>query len=177
MEPNVEISDDALKILVAEHGVRGTARLLGLSETQTHTFRKRVTRGKWLDDPALETVKQRTQISPQSVAKPIVSTMSPNQALAQEISQLGGESRLSLARGIRRAAQTVEALTGNEILNRSGDVKAITQTADLVHGWKESAPNVKIRLDVLSGADSHPVIDVETFVSDWESESCDVDAY
>lgn len=60
-ESTMEVSDDALKLLVAEHGVRGTARLLGMDETQTHTFRQRVTRGKWLADPAMIELRSKSE--------------------------------------------------------------------------------------------------------------------
>ena len=54
-----------------------------------------------------------------------------------EIATLGAQSRLSLAKGVKKASAHVASLEGAEILDRSADVKSIAQTADLVHGWKE----------------------------------------
>lgn len=67
-----------------------------------------------------------------------------------------------MARGVSKAAETVSELSGNDILTRSQEVKAITQTADLVHGWKDSPTPVKIRLEVLATPSEQPVIDVES---------------
>ncbi len=174
------ISDDALKILVAEHGVRGTARLLGMDDRQRDAFRQRVTRGKWLSDPAMAKIRERTVVGPNaSVAKPVVATVSPNAAIAAEIATLGSKSRVSIARGVAKAAETVENMAGDAILAISSDVKNIAQTADLALGWKDAAPQVKIRLDVLGAAQEQPLIDVQaevTPVDSWDYEA-ELDEY
>jgi hypothetical protein len=177
MAQSLEVSEDALKLMVAEHGVRGTARLLGMDERQTDTFRQRVTRGKWLSDPAIATMRAKS-VRP---TVPVVAALSPHAALAAEIAALGGKSRLSLARGVSKAAEHIESMKGVDILDRSGDVKAVAQTADLVHGWKDAAPQVKIRLDVLGGNTESQIVDVEAsaepIVSDSDSWNNELDSY
>jgi hypothetical protein len=109
-----------------------------------------------------------------------VSPMSPAALISAELASLGSKTRLSLARGIAKAGEHIETLPGDAILAESGNVKAIAQTADLVHGWKDSAPQVKIRLDVLGGS-GEAMVDIEATEIDgvtgsWTDDS-DVDSY
>lgn len=169
----VAISDDALKLMVAEHGVRGTARLLGMNERQTDAFRQRVTRGKWLADPHIASV--RAKASPTSPYSPVVAKLSPTAALHGELVALGQKTRVSLARTIAKAGTHLETLDGAAVVADAGNVKAIAQTADLVHNWKDQAPQVKIRLDVLNGSAEAAPIDVEASVSGEWTEDCPAD--
>ncbi len=108
-----------------------------------------------------------------------MSPMSPAALVHAELASLGSKTRLSLARGIAKAGEHVETLSGAEIVEQSSDVKNIAQTADLIHGWKDAAPQVKIRLDVL-GATSEPVIDVTSeaqVLDDWHDASDPLDEY
>ncbi len=178
MSQAIAISDDALKLLVAEHGVRGTARLLELDERQTMAFRQRAQRGKWMQDPAIAAIRQRAvSIAPANVARPIVSAVSPQAALASELASLGQQTRLSLAKGMAKAGAHIQEMPAEAIVADAGNVKSIAQTADLVHGWKDSAPQVKIRLDVLNANAETPVFEVKTeTITAWEP-SDNVDDY
>lgn len=177
MDNQTIVSDDALKLLVAEHGVRGTARMLDMDERQTDAFRQRVTRKKWMADPAIAAL--RAKASPTSAYAPVVAKMSPQAALASEIATIGQTTRLALARGIAKAGAHIEGLAGDAIVADAGNVKAIAQTADLVHGWKDAAPQVKIRLDVLGATAEAQITEIEADVSSsdvWEC-STDVEDY
>jgi hypothetical protein len=85
-----------------------------------------------------------------------------------------------LARSITKAVEHVETLDGAAIMAQSGDVKSIAQTADLVHNWKDAAPAVKIRLDVLGATAEVQTIDAQEIESEvvslWEA-SRDVEDY
>jgi hypothetical protein len=111
----------------------------------------------------------------------VVPIASPAALIHAEIAALGGKSRLSLARGVSKAAEHIESMKGADILDRSGDVKAVAQTADLVHGWKDASPQVKIRLDVLGGNTEAQIVDVEAsaepIVSDSDSWDNELDSY
>lgn len=180
-DTSVAISDDALKLLVAEHGVRGTARLLGMDDRQMETFKRRVTRERWMHDPLMAELREKGQlVASGRPVLPVVPKISPTAALHAELVTLGQKTRLSLARGIAKAGEHIETMDGQKILMDSQNVKAVAQTADLVHGWKDSAPQVKIRLDVLNGQAPEPVIDVESVVredvsasDDWPSDDLD----
>jgi hypothetical protein len=174
-EQTMAVSDDALKLLVAEHGVRGTARLLGMDESQTHAFRQRATRGKWMLEPAIAAIRAKSDsVIIGRPSSPVVASMSPTQAIHAELNTLGHKTRLSLARGIAKAGEHIESLEGKQIVEDAQNIKSVAQTADLVHGWKDAAPQVKIRLDVLSGSAEAAPIDIEASVSDsWEEDSVD----
>ncbi len=168
----LKISDDALKLLVAEHGVRGTARMLGMDETQMNTFRKRVTRAGWMQEPDIAALRAKS--SPTTVAAPIVSKMSPTAAVVAEIQALGAQTRHGHARAAAAIAAHVAGRDAEENLIDMQNVKAAAQHADLVYGWKDAAPQVKIRLDVLSSSSDAPIVDVAAEVSDsWEGDCSD----
>lgn len=170
------ISWEAVKTLAAVVGVREAARRMGLSEDRV---RQRSSREGWLKSPE---ARQAVKIAhAQRTAEKSVTTLSPAALVMAEIAGLGQKSRLSLARGVAKASEHVENLQGPEILDRSADVKAIAQTADLVHGWKDQTPNVKIRLDVLNAPSEQPVYDVDSTVemdvTFSDSESTELDDY
>jgi hypothetical protein len=174
----VPVSWEAVRALAMVVGVREAARRMGLSEDQV---RQRSSREKWLaTDQAKRAVAiANAERTGKSLAIP-VSPMSPAALISAELAQLGSKSRLSLARGVAKATEHVENMQGSDILAESGNVKAIAQTADLVHGWKDSAPQVKIRLDVLGGS-GEAMVDIEaTEIDDvtgsWSDDS-DVDSY
>lgn len=170
------ISWEAVKTLAAVVGVREAARQMGLSEEQV---KKRCTREGWLSTPEARIANQRAVAMRTGKSEPVPSSpMSPSALVNAEIASLGGKSRLSLARGIAKAASHVETMDGQEILLDSQNVKAIAQTADLVHGWKDAAPQVKIRLDVLSGGAEPAPIDISADVmpsDSWDSADAPAD--
>jgi hypothetical protein len=166
----------AVRALAAVVGVREAARRMGISEEQV---KKRCTREGWLRSPEARAANQIAGAGRSGrTAAVTVPKMSPAALISAEIAQLGSKTRLSLARGIAKAGEHVESLSGEDILERANDVKAVAQTADLVHGWKDSAPNVKIRLDVLgSGAAEQQIFEMEADVSASESWDNAVDEY
>jgi hypothetical protein len=174
----VPVSWEAVRALAMVVGVREAARRMGLSEDQV---RQRSSREKWLaTDQAKRAVAiANAERTGKSLAIP-VSPMSPAALISAELASLGSKTRLSLARGIAKGSEFVETLTGHEVLDASADIKSIAQTADLVHGWKDSAPQVKIRLDVLGGS-GEAMVDIEATEIDgvsgsWADDS-DVDSY
>jgi ABC-type nitrate/sulfonate/bicarbonate transport system ATPase subunit len=93
---------------------------------------------------------------------------------------LGQRSRVSLARTIVKASEHLETLEPERIVEQASDVKAIAQTADLVHGWKDASPQVKIRLDVLGATAEAQITEIEADVSSsdvWDNVSTDVEDY
>lgn len=175
-EKAVPISWEAVKTLAAVVGVREAARRMGLSEEQV---KKRCTREGWLRTPEARLANQMAIAGRSGRTAALVPTVSPSAAIHAELTALGSKTRLSLARGVSKAANHVETLSGSDILDKSQEIKAVAQTADLVHGWKDAAPQVKIRLDVL-GASTEPVIDVTSeaqVLDDWQDASDPLDDY
>jgi hypothetical protein len=144
-------------------GVRESARRMGISE---EAVKKRCTREGWLADPvareiARKSVQERARMTP--VAS-MVPKMSPSHALNLEIKGLGEKTRLGIARGIAKAAQTVEEMPGAKILEQAQNVKAVAQTASIVHGWDKQGPGFRIKLDVLQNGQEKAAIEVESEV-------------
>lgn len=167
------ISEDALKLMVAEHGVRGTARMLQMDERQTEAFKRRVSRAGWMRETAVAAI--HAQSNAPTAGRPLLSAvpkLSPIAAVQAELASLGAQTRVSLARAIGKAGSHLETLEPERIVEQSSDVKNIAQTADLVHGWKDAAPQVKIRLDVLGAPAEAQIVEVESSVSDWTEEEC-----
>lgn len=170
------ISWDAVRALAAVVGVREAARRMQISEEQV---KKRCTREGWLRSPEARAANKMAVALRSGSSAPIpVSPMSPDALIHAEITGLGRKTRLSLARGIAKAGEHVEKLQGAAIVEDAQNIKAIAQTADLVHGWKDSTPNVKIRLDVLATPENAgPILDVEAEVSDSEQADYDLSDY
>ncbi len=167
---------EAVRVLAAVVGVREAARRMGIKEC---TARQRSAREGWLATPEAKQVNKMA-VAQRSGITAAGNHLSPAALIHAEIAQLGSKTRLSLARGVAKATEHVETLSGSDILEKSGDVKAIAQTADLVHGWKDAAPQVKIRLDVLGTVQETPVFDVSADVSPtdtWDSEADPLDEY
>jgi hypothetical protein len=148
---------------------------MGISEEQV---KKRCTREGWLSTPEAKHANQLAVAGRSGKTAALVPIMSPAAAINAEISSLGSKTRLSLARGIAKAGQHIESMDGQEILMDAQNIKSVAQTADLVHGWKDSAPQVKIRLDVLSGsADAQPIeieaTEIPSISASWAENSVD----
>lgn len=152
---------EAVRVLAVVVGVREAARRMGISQ---EAAMKRCQREGWLSTPEARAVNKMAIAQRSGITASVSPQMSAGALIQAELAQLGGKTRISLARGLAKAGEHVATLTGPEILDRSQDVKGIAQTADLVHGWKESAPQVKIRLDLLGEAGS-PVVDIEATTS------------
>lgn len=178
---------EAVRMLALAVGVREAARKLGINE---ETVKKRCTREGWLSNPDARAasnamaVEKREEGRAAYVASRLSPTLSPSAVFAAELADLGSKSRLALAKAVQKGSAHAAELSGPEILEQSQNVKSIAQTADLVHGWKDAAPQVKLRLDILgSAASAETPIEIEAdvteipSVSDSESWDNELDSY
>jgi hypothetical protein len=173
----VPINWEAVRMLALVVGVRESARRMGISE---EAVKKRCTREGWLADPAAREIARRSVVerSGMTVAPTMVPILSPTAALNAELSQLGSKTKLGIARGLARASEVIGEMGGVQVIDNAHEIKSVAQTADLVHGWKDSAPQVKIRLDVLSGsADAQPIdieaTEIPSGSASWAEDSVD----
>lgn len=169
----MEVSDDALKLLVAEHGVRGTARLLGMSDTQAETFRKRVSRAGWMQETAIAAIRAKSDTGIVGrPSAPLVPKMSPTAALHAELAAHGARSRSAIARTVTKAAEHFETMDAPSVIADASNLKAITQTASLVHSWDRQGATPKIRIDLLAnkGEVASIEVDSEVVTGDWADE-------
>jgi hypothetical protein len=173
-EQTTPLNWEAVRMLALVVGVRESARRMGISEEMV---KKRCTREGWLADPAAREIARRSVEERSSVS--VSPQLSPSALIHAEMAALGAKSKLGIARGIAKAASVIEEMGGIQVINNAQEIKSVAQTGDLVYGWKDAAPQVKIRLDVLSGsADAQP-IDIEATVTDsWAEDSEDpLDSY
>lgn len=157
---------EAVRMLALVVGVRESARRMGISE---EAVKKRCTREGWLSSPEAKAVNKTAVAQRSGLTVSGSPQLSPTAVLNGELVALGQKTRLSLARGMSTASKFVEEMTGGQIIDNANEVKAIAQTADLVHGWKDAAPQVKIRLDVLSGGAEPAPIDISADVMPSDS--------
>lgn len=158
---------EAVRALAMVVGVREAARRMGLKEC---TVQQRSARESWLATAEAKQVN-RLAVAQRSGLTVACNQLSPAALIQSELASLGSKTRLSLARGIAKAGEHVETMDGQEILIDAQNIKSIAQTADLVHGWKDSVPQVKIRLDILGGG-AEPMHDVtqdvvSEVIADW----------
>jgi hypothetical protein len=156
---------------VAEHGVRGTARLLGMTDTQADTFRQRVARGKWMQDPVI--AQRRAQMSPTVTAAPIVAKVSPVHAAAMAIQELSIRARTGHAKAAVTAAEHVATLDGKALLADANNVKALANHAATTFSWADQQPASRMRIDVLLQKPEAVTIECESQVVDaeWDNAS------
>jgi hypothetical protein len=174
---------EAVRVLAVAVGVREAARRLGISQEATM---KRSQREAWLRDPEARAANARLNSQRQSDAASQRLTMSatcprmsPAAAMAGELAQLNGKTRLCHARAQAKVAEHVAERSGAENLDDAQKIKAAAQTANLIHGWQDQPPTVRVRLDVLCGsADATPIdIEAETAGADNWGETDPLDDY
>lgn len=153
------INWEAVKCLALVVGVRESARRMGVSE---EAVKKRCTREGWLNDPeAREAARRAVQERSALTTSP---HLSPSALIHQELQALSAKTKVGIARGLARAAETIENMDGNEVLISSQNVKSVTQAAGLVHSWDKNAGTPKIRLELLGAKGEVAAIDVESEV-------------
>ena len=92
--------------------------------------------------------------------------LSPREPNAAEIlAKYGDNTRLALAKGISKGAQTVAEMDGQEVLMSAQQVQQLVKSAQTVHGWASTVEH-SLRLDVLASGQGmdQPVLDVDSQV-------------
>lgn len=149
----MDIDREAVRVLAVAIGARPAARQLGLNEDTVCSWAARF---GWFADT------QPRQPLPASM-QPLASnaSKSPAVALQDVMSEMGGQTRLGIAKGLHSAAQTVASLPGESVLAQASDVASLAKSASLVHGWADQR-NQSVRISIYS--DNDPVIDVDAQV-------------
>jgi hypothetical protein len=144
------VNKEAVRMLVADIGYQEASQRTGIAYA---TLRQWSKRGKW------------KVAAPHSQAVTAV-TRSPVDAHADVIAELESQTRMSLARSVKRLAKDSEHAT----LRHSGEVKNVAQTAAIVHRWdtKQTQANVMVNIALL-GVDPCEVQAKVTDVSDTAS--------
>ena len=111
------VSKEEVRLLAIEIGVREAARRLGLEEDRVRQWSSR---HKWFSKSS------KTQL--------VTTVTKPSEVLMDELADNERETRLSLSRYARRAAQDAESAS----LRDSPYVKQAAQVAGIVHKWNDT---------------------------------------
>lgn len=149
MPAALDVDWEAVRTLAVAIGLKAAAERLGLPYD---AVRQRSSREEWFAS------LPRNQALPPTVARPVTLVTSPAQALQAELAELGGKSRLSVARGLAKASEEIERMDGQEVLADASNVKQTVQSLAVVHGW---AANVAITKVSLRLTGEHQVQDVQ----------------
>lgn len=140
---------------------------MGLSEERV---KKRCTREGWLNDPVVRAATERSVALRNSMSPIVPATLSAAQVMSQELADLGSRSRLSVARGLRKATEHIEQMDGQEIVMDASNVKQTVQSLALVHGWQANQAVTKVSLSI-TGAHAVNVEAKEDAVdAEWSDE-------
>lgn len=161
------ITDDALKMLVAQHGVRGTARLLEMDTQATEAFRKRVQRAGWCQEPDMKPLVQQAVRDAQ--ARPVVSTVSPIQVLAASMKEDAIMGRAAALKAGRKALSHIAEMPAETLTT-----KVMSETAKnwggmhaTAAGYAASDSVAKVSLSVTAARGEAPPV---TLDAEWSEE-------
>lgn len=147
MKPNRE----AVKVLAKAIGLREAARRMGLSEQRVMKWSQRDPTGPWIknaDNSSLSTpsVTGSTlqQACPQSVR-------TPSDAMDSALKDDAKQTKISLSKGIRKAATFISEQPGVLLFTGADRVKQIVGAASQLHGWEQSSQGGSISLNILTG--------------------------
>lgn len=164
-QERIAINWDAVRMLAIAVGVREAARQFGISEEATM---KRCQREGWLKNEQVRAVAERSVKERMSLS---ANVRTPAAAMAVEMAGIAVATRLGIARGIAKAAQDIEVMSGASVIDNAHEIKSVTQTASILHNWDKSGPAPKLRVELLSENGAGLTIDVDSEVvtgQEWD---------
>ncbi len=132
MQTATPVSQEEVRLLAIQIGVRESARKLGLNEDTVCSWAKR---GHWFATPG----------KPQRIQSQALQAK-PGDVLLDELAENEKETRLSLSRYARRASRDAEEAS----LREAPYVKQVADVAGKVHKWDQQAPSTVFSLNVLN---------------------------
>jgi hypothetical protein len=160
--PAQEISEDALKLMVAQYGVRGTARMLEMDTQETNAFHKRVERAGWCQEPDIAPMIAKNTREAQS--RPVVAMVSPMQALAAKMKEDAIMGRSHALTAGRNALEQVAQITGKDLLEPGMADLALKWTKQHATAAGYGANDAAARVDLRFVGDRSKA---ETIEADW----------
>lgn len=165
MPAALDVDWEQVRAVAITVGVRESARRFGLPED---AVKQRSWREGWLRQ------LPRNQQLPPTVLKPVPVVTTAAEELAREMRDLNSRSRLSMARGLHKAAEVIETRDGQENLIDASNVKATVQSLNMVHGWQDAGGTRVTMNFAATGGQQATVMDVEaqaTAIEDAPSEA------
>lgn len=158
MPAALDVNWEEVKMLAISIGVREAARRMELSED---AVRQRSSREGWLAN------LPRSQPLPPSMVRPVTVVTSAANLLVQELSDLGGKSRIAVARGLHKGAKEIEQMPGSYIVANATDIQSTVKSLAVIHAWQADRPATKINLHVTGGNVQVEPEQVRTIDAQW----------
>ena len=142
-------------------GLRELARNMGIP---AGTVLARSKREGWTQQIATAKLLQRPAMAREIARADAIEAITPTQSAAISVRDALAEdsrvSRLAMSRGLRRAAETVSALPGGEIIGSAQNVRAMAASLATIHGWaSEQGTRNSMLIQLINGnADPEPLI-------------------
>lgn len=136
-----QIDREQVRMLVLQLGVRATARELDIPEGTVQYWSAE---GKWLADTREKIIP--ASLPPPASLRPVTSSVSnpsstsstnPVSALSNRLKRDAASTRLGLSTAVRKASVTFARKKGDEIIEKSQDLRHIAAVASQVHDWNE----------------------------------------
>jgi uncharacterized protein YjcR len=114
-----------------------------------NTLKARAHRGKWKEaaSTALATQAEKEVKAGQRLAVASNGQKVVGNVLAED----SEVSRAAMSKGLRKAAERVAKLSGDEVLDRAQDIKHTTGSLSVIHDWQGSRVQVGVRIDLGRG--------------------------
>lgn len=132
---------EAVKTLAIAVGVREAARQMGLSQERVMKWSQRE---QWFKQP------RPVPLPPTMLTAEVRSVRKASDVMADLLAEDSKETKISLSKGIRRAACMISQMPEQMLFNGADRVKHIVSSAAQVHGWDEAKSNNSFTLQVLS---------------------------
>jgi hypothetical protein len=143
MPRKLNINREAVRCLALVVGVREAARQMHLPRETVQAWS---TRYNWFK-------------SPLAPSAPI----SPSDALARSIRQMGGTTKFHLAKSTDKASRRMSKKHANDIIENSDKLTHLVNAASKIHGWEaEQKQEGSLTLSLLSGRGGRTRIAIET---------------
>ena len=123
------IDKDQVRMLVADVGFPEASKRTGIKQDTLYKWAKR--KGWKLP------IHHKQEASVQSVR-------SPAQAHAEALAEHSRETRMSIARSARKAADHIAEMTPAKIVKVSRGLKNITEVSEKAHGWNQNARSTSV---------------------------------
>jgi len=141
--PGINIDKEQVRMLVLSLGVRPAARQLGLREA---TVQQWSAQGKWLAHCHPNT-PPATPPPPASMTNTTKPTKCPADVLRDILADDEHATKLGLSRAVRKSVTSVRE---GVAIENAADLKAVAQTAALIHRWEEPGASGTRGLNIVS---------------------------
>lgn len=155
----LDVNWEAVRAHAVIHGIRPTAEHYGIAPG---TLLARSSKEGWLK-PVREAQAAMQSVAinaPATMQPKAVKAITPAEAAQNALLGYSGKTKLKLAKATHKGATTIAKQPGEAIIAQAQQLKALTDTADKLHGWSKSGDTQPLVNITIGSAAQAPVIDV-----------------